>query len=246
MSDNLVALITGATRGIGRAIAISLAENGYDIAFCYHKAVDKAKMLAEEIESMGRKVYLSQCDVSDFGSVVTFVKSVENDLGQIDVLVNNAGITSDNLLIRMDVTDWDKVLDTNLNSVFYFCKATIFELLKRKSGRIVNISSVSGVYGNAGQINYCASKAGIIGLSKSLAKEVGGRGITVNVVAPGVIRTDMTKDVDEGAMKEAMKNTALNRLGEVQDVANLVSFLASEKASFITGQTICVDGGLKL
>ncbi len=246
MNKILVALITGAARGIGREVALTLAKSGYHIAFCYQSSLEEAKSLIEEIELLGQKAFCSKCDVSNFESVIAFVKTVEKNLGPVDVLVNNAGITKDNLLLRMDVNDWHTVLNTNLNSVFNFCKATIFEFLKRKSGRIVNISSVSGVYGNPGQANYSASKAGIIGISKSLAKEVGARGITVNVVAPGVIRTDMTKNIDDEVMAEAVSNTALNRLGEVQDVANLVSFLASEKASFITGQVICVDGGLKL
>lgn len=246
MESNNVALVTGATRGIGKGVALSLAEAGYDIAFCYRQSEEQAKEVIEAIEAKGRKAFARKCDVSNFESVLIFVEQIETEFGPIEVLVNNAGITKDQALLRMDINDWQSVIETNLNSVFNFCRASIFEFLKRKRGKIINISSVSGVYGNPGQVNYSASKAGVIGFSKSLSKEVGMRGINVNVVAPGFIATDMTDDVSEKALAKAIGNTSLRRLGSVEDVCGIVTFLASDQASFITGQTICVDGGLSI
>ncbi len=241
-----VALVTGASRGIGRGIALQLAADGYDIAFCYRSSEQEAQNLASEIEMMGRRVYGAKCDVTDFDSVSQFVQKIEEEFGEIKLLVNNAGITSDQALMRMSSDEWHNVIRTNLDSVFYFCRSVIFEFLKRKQGAIINLSSAAGVYGNAGQTNYASSKAGIIGFSKSLSKEVGSRGIRVNVVAPGFIQTDMTNSVSEKVIKKSVESTSLKRLGTVQDVAQLTSFLASEKASFITGQVLCIDGGLSI
>lgn len=246
VNQRRVALVTGASRGIGRGVALKLAEDGFDIAFCYKSSLDEAKALKEKIETIGRKCLYKQCDVAIYQDVNNFVQEVESDFGEIEVLVNNAGITSDNALMMMSPQDWHSVINTNLDSVYNFCRSSVFEFLKRKKGKIINISSVSGIYGNPGQVNYSASKAGIIGFSKSLSKEVGSRGITVNVVAPGYIETDMTEALKKDAMEIAKDRSSLKRLGSVKDVANCVSFLASEKASFITGQTICVDGGLAI
>jgi 3-oxoacyl-[acyl-carrier protein] reductase len=241
-----IALVTGATRGIGRAIALELARDGFDVAFCYLKASDAADTLEREIREMGRRVLRRQLDVSDFDAAQAFVQAVEDELGEIDLLVNNAGIVKDNPLVLLERSAWRDVITTNLDSVFNFCRSVIFPFMKRKRGNIINISSVAGVFGNPAQTNYCAAKAGIIGFSKALAKESGAYGIRVNVVAPGFIKTDMTQDLSPKVVQRIMPNIPLRRLGEAQEVADLVSFLASDRAKYITAQTFHVDGGLMI
>lgn len=241
---NKIALITGATRGIGKQIALTLAQNGYDIAINYRKENEALKETKKEIEQKGVKCLTVQGDVSNFEDCESFVKEIIEEYGKIDVLVNNAGITKDTLLMRMKKEDFEDVIDTNLVGTFNVTKNVITHMLKARSGRIINISSVVGVAGNAGQTNYSASKAGIIGFTKSLAKEVASRGILVNAVAPGFIETDMTDVLKEDIKEEIAKSIPLKRIGTTQDVANLVKFLAGEDSSYITGQVINVDGGM--
>jgi len=240
-----IALVTGGSRGIGRAIACQLALDGYDIAFCYNSNNDAAETVKEEIESnTGRRVLSMQCDVADFEAVKNMMETLEEQWGNASVIINNAGINSDSPLPLMKLEDWKSVVDTNLNSVFNVCRAATLMLIRNGSGCIVNMSSMSGVKGNYGQTNYAASKAGIIGFSKSLAKELGRYKVRVNVVAPGLIDTDMVSAMDEKMRKEIKKSILLKRIGSSEDVANAVSFLCSEKATYITGQTLQVDGGL--
>lgn len=241
---NKTALITGATRGIGKQIALTLAQNGYDIAINYRKENDALKETKKEIEEKGVKCLTVQGDVSNFEDCERFVKEIIEEYGKIDVLVNNAGITKDTLLMRMKKEDFEDVIDTNLVGTFNVTKNVITHMLKARSGRIINISSVVGVAGNAGQTNYSASKAGIIGFTKSLAKEVASRGILVNAVAPGFIETGMTDVLKEDIKEEIAKSIPLKRIGTTQDVANLVKFLVAEDSSYITGQVINVDGGM--
>lgn len=241
---NKTALITGATRGIGKQIALTLAQNGYDIAINYRTENEALKETKKEIEQKGVKCLTVQGDVSNFEDCERFVKEIIEEYGKIDVLVNNAGITKDTLLMRMKKEDFEDVIDTNLVGTFNVTKNVITHMLKARSGRIINISSVVGVAGNAGQTNYSASKAGIIGFTKSLAKEVASRGILVNAVAPGFIETDMTDVLKEDIKEEIAKSIPLKRIGTTQDVANLVKFLAGEDSSYITGQVINVDGGM--
>lgn len=239
-----VSFITGGTRGIGKQIAITLAKEGYDIAINYRKENDDLKNTKSEIEKSGVKCLCVQGDVSDFESAEKMVKEIINEFGKIDVLVNNAGITKDMLLMRMKKEDFESVIDVNLVGTFNVTKNVIQYMMKQRSGRIINISSVVGISGNAGQTNYSASKAGIIGFSKSLAKEVGSRNILVNVVAPGFIETQMTDVLKDDMKEEISKQIPLKRMGRTQDVANVVKFLASEDSSYITGQVIQVDGGM--
>lgn len=245
-SESKIALVTGASRGIGRAIAHTLARDGYDIAFCYQKSADAANELAAEIQGMGRRVFHRAFDIRDGAAIESMMKAVDDELGPLDAVVNCAGILRDGPLVTMTKEAWDDVLMSNLNSVFHVCRIAVFGFMKRKRGSIVNISSVAGVYGNPRQTNYCASKAAIIGFSKSLAKEVGSFGIRVNVVAPGYIVTDMTKDLSPAITKHVMQNIPLRRLGEPQEVAEMVSFLVSDRARYMTAQTIHVDGGLMI
>lgn len=241
---NRVVLITGATRGIGKEIALTFAQNGYDIAINYRKENDDLKNTKKEIEENSVKCLAVQGDVSNFEDCERFVKEIIAEYGKIDVLVNNAGITKDTLLMRMKKEDFESVIDVNLVGTFNVTKNVISYMMKARSGRIINISSVVGVAGNAGQTNYSASKAGIIGFTKSLAKEVASRGILVNAVAPGFIETQMTDVLKEDIKEEIAKSIPLRRMGSSQDVANVVKFLANEESSYITGQVINVDGGM--
>ena len=239
-----VALVTGGSRGIGRAIALKLAENGADVAINYAGNTAAAEEVKAAIEQMGRKALLIQCSVADTDGVQAMVNQVVKELGRLDILVNNAGITRDGLLMRMKEADWDDVMNTNLKGVYNCSKAVMRTMMKQKSGRIVNMASVVGEMGNAGQANYAAAKAGVIGFTKSLAKEVASRGITVNAIAPGFIATDMTRVLSDDQKAEMAWTIPLGRAGQPEDVANAVLFLASEGAAYITGQVLNVDGGM--
>ncbi|RKY90008.1 beta-ketoacyl-ACP reductase [candidate division KSB1 bacterium] len=246
MTENLknkVAIITGAARGIGREIAITLATEGADISIC-DIDTDGLSKTAEEIKSSGRKVFWLKTDVSREDDVKKAVDKTVEEFGRIDILVNNAGITKDNLLIRMSEDEWNRVIDVNLKSVFLFTKYAGKYMMKGRYGKIVNISSVVGIMGNAGQANYSASKAGIIGLTKTSARELAARNITVNAVAPGFIQTEMTKNLPDNVKEMFLKNVPLKRMGYVKDIANAVRFLVSPESDYITGQVIQVDGGL--
>ncbi len=244
--DRRVALVTGASRGIGKEIAKALALEGYTVIINYNGSYEKALETKKEINAIGAETMVYQANVSDMDSVGAMIKEVMSTYGRIDVLVNNAGITKDNLILKMSEEEFSQVLETNLTGCFYTSKLAARIMLKQKYGRIINISSIVGVNGNAGQVNYAASKAGIIGLTKSLAKEIGSKGITVNAVAPGFIRTEMTEKLSDGIIENTSNHISLRRLGEAKEVADVVAFLASDKASYITGQVIGVDGGLAL
>lgn len=241
---NKVALVTGATRGIGKQIALTFAENGYDVAINYRKENEELEITKKEIEANNVKCLAVQGDISNFEDCERFVKEIIEEYGKIDVLVNNAGITKDMLLMRMKKEDFESVIDINLVGTFNVTKNVISHMMKARSGKIINISSVVGVSGNAGQTNYSASKAGIIGFTKSLAKEVASRNILVNAVAPGFIETSMTDILKDDIKEEIAKTIPLKRMGTTKDVANLVKFLASDESSYITGQVINVDGGM--
>ena len=238
------ALITGATRGIGKQIAITLAKQGYNIALNYRKENEELENTKKEIGEIGVQVLAVKGDVANFEDCEKFVKQTIERFEQIDVLVNNAGITKDMLLMRMKKEDFEQVIDTNLVGTFNVTKNVVPYMMKARSGRIINISSVVGISGNAGQTNYSASKAGIIGFTKSLAKEIASRNILVNAVAPGFIETNMTDVLKDDVKQEIAKNIPLKRMGTAQDVANVVKFLASDDSSYITGQVINVDGGM--
>ena len=242
--EGKVALVTGASRGIGRAIALALAAEGADVAVNYAGSEAAAKEVAAEIEAMGRKAFVIQADIASTEASTAMVDAVVKEFGRVDVLVNNAGITRDGLLMRMKEEDWDAVITTNLKGVFNCTKAAIKYMMKQKSGNIVNISSIVGVMGNAGQANYCAAKAGVIGFTKANDKEVAARGIRVNAIAPGFIKTDMTSVLSEKVVEAMLAGIPLNRLGETEDIAKAVLFLASSDANYITGQTLHVDGGM--
>lgn len=244
MLTDRIAMVTGGSRGIGQAISVSLAKAGADVVVLFAGNQKAAEETAKQIEETGRRALLIQADVSDANQVDAAVKQVLGQFGRIDILVNNAGITRDNLMLRMKETDWDQVVDTNLKGVFLCTKAVTRPMLKQRYGRIINISSVVGLAGNPGQANYVAAKAGVLGLTKSTAKELASRGITVNAVAPGFIETDMTAALDEDLQQEMRKQIPLARLGTPDDVAAAVRFLASEDAAYITGQTLNVDGGM--
>jgi 3-oxoacyl-[acyl-carrier protein] reductase len=237
-------LVTGATRGIGRAIAIAFAQQGANVAFTYRSSVEKAQSLEEEIAALGVQVKGFQADAGDFDAMQEVVNETVAAFGSLDVVVNNAGITKDTLLLRMSPEQWQDVLNVNLNSVFFGTKAAMRTMLKQRSGSFINISSVVGLQGNAGQANYAASKAGIIGFTKSVAREVGSRGIRANVVAPGFIATEMTSELPEKELSEWLQTIPLKRAGEPEDVANLCVFLASDMSTYVTGQVLNVDGGM--
>ncbi|WP_097014107.1 3-oxoacyl-[acyl-carrier-protein] reductase [Anaerocolumna aminovalerica] len=244
MLKNKVALVTGASRGIGRAIALTLAGYGAIVIINYCGSKEKAEEIVNQIKENGGTAIAYQADVADFEAVKTMFSDITKEYGRVDILVNNAGITKDNLILKMSEEEFDAVINTNLKGVFNCLKQASRIMLKQKEGRIINISSISGVVGNPGQANYCAAKAGVIGITKSLAKELGSRGITVNAVAPGYINTDMTAVLKDDLKEKVTELIPLKRLGEVEDIAETVAFLASDKASYITGQTIQVDGGL--
>lgn len=246
MLTGKVALVTGAGRGIGRQIALTLAQYGASVIVNYNGSKEKAEEVAAMIKEQGGEASVYGCNISDYGAVETMMKELVAQYGRIDILVNNAGITRDGLLMKMSEADYDAVLDTNLKGTFNCIKHISRQMLKQKGGHIINLSSVVGVYGNGGQVNYSASKAGVIGITKSVAKELGSRGITVNAVAPGFIVTEMTDAMPEEAKKQVADHIAMKRLGDVKDVAETVAFLASDRAAYITGQVICVDGGMSM
>lgn len=241
-----VALVTGAGRGIGAAIAKALADNGATVIVNYNGSKDRAEAVVKEIEENGGKACAIGCNVSDFAQCEEMVKNVLDTFGKVDILVNNAGITKDNIIMRMSEEDYDAVLNTNLKGTFNTIRHLSRSFLMNKSGKIINISSVSGVIGNAGQANYSASKAGVIGLTKSVARELSSRGICVNAIAPGFIETEMTKAMPENTLESAKAMIPLGRIGSVDDIASMVVFLASSYADYITGQVICVDGGMSM
>ena len=240
------ALVTGGTRGIGRALVEAFADAGANVAFTFRSSTDAAATLVETLEEQGTEALSLQGDVADLETAQAHVDAVTEQFGGLDVLVNNAGITRDGLMLRMSEEDWDDVIDTNLKGAFNFCKAAYMPMMRQQSGSIVNISSVVGTTGNAGQTNYAASKAGIVGFSKSLAKELGSRNVTVNVVAPGYVQTDMTDELDEETRSSILDAVPLDRLATPQEIAETVLFLASPAAAYITGHVLHVNGGLSM
>jgi len=246
MLTGKIAVVTGAGRGIGREIAKVLASQGAAVIVNYHGSAQKAAQTVKEIEDNGGKAEAFQCDVSDFNSAGKFMEYVIKTYGRVDILVNNAGITRDGLLMRMSEEDFDAVVNTNLKGAFNCIRHVARQMLKQKSGRIINISSVSGVLGNAGQVNYAASKAGIIGMTKSAARELASRGITVNAIAPGFINTEMTAVLSDAVKESTKAQIPMKMFGEAKDVAEAAAFLASDKARYITGQVLCVDGGMAM
>lgn len=244
MSDAII--VTGASRGIGKAIALKLAQEGYAIAINYANSRDGAEAVAKEIKENGGQAIVIQADVSDFAQAEKLVKETKEVFGNVYGLVNNAGITRDGLIMRMSQEAYDQVIATNLNGAFYCTRHASALMLKQKRGRIVNISSIAGVMGNAGQANYSAAKAGLIGLTKAVARELAPRGITANAIAPGLIETDMTEAMPEAARESMTAQVPMKRMGQADEVAELVAFLCSEKAAYITGQAICIDGGLAM
>ncbi|WP_285823730.1 3-oxoacyl-[acyl-carrier-protein] reductase [Schaedlerella arabinosiphila] len=244
--EGQTAVVTGASRGIGRAIALRLASEGALVAVNYQGSKERAEAVKAEIEELGGTALLYQCNVADFAACEEFLKAVTEQTGRLDILVNNAGITRDGLLMRMSEEDYDAVLNTNLKGTFNCIRFASRQMLRQKSGRIINISSVSGVLGNAGQANYSASKAGIIGLTKSAARELASRGITVNAIAPGFVNTEMTEGLSEKVKEGAVAQIPLGKFGEPEDIAEAALFLASKGAGYMTGQVLHVDGGMAM
>ena len=246
MLKNKIALITGAGRGIGRAIAIALAKEGAEVVINYNGSEERAKEVKQTIEENGGKASIYKCNVSDFVACEAMIKDIVKEYGHLDILVNNAGITKDGLIMKMKEEDFDSVLNVNLKGTFNTIRHSARQMLKQRSGKIINISSVSGILGNVGQANYAASKAGVIGLTKTMARELGSRGITVNAIAPGFVDTEMTEVLSEEIRENACKQIILGRFGKPEDIANTAVFLASDKADYITEQVISVDGGMNV
>jgi 3-oxoacyl-[acyl-carrier protein] reductase len=240
-----IAIVTGGSRGIGRAIALAMAREGAVVVVC-SRSLAANQETAEQIKAEGGAAYAYEVDVSDAESVSALVKEVAARFERIDILVNNAGVTADNLLMRLKEAEWDKVVDTNLKGTFNFTKAVARSMIKQHGGKIINVTSVVGMVGNAGQANYCAAKAGIIGLTKSVARELASRNVTVNCVAPGLIRSAMTESLSEPAKEQAKELIPLGRMGDPEDVAEAVNFLASPAADYITGEVIRIDGGMAM
>lgn len=245
MTDQRVAIVTGASRGIGRAIALRLAREGRHVV-AVARSQGPLDQLVAEITTAGGKATARACDLADFAAVTAMIEGVAKDLGRIDILVNNAGITRDNLILRMSDDEWDDVVNTNLKAVFVACRAAARPMMRGKFGRIVNIASTSGLVGNAGQANYAAAKSGLTGLTKTIARELGGKGITANVVAPGFIQTDMTKDLPADVLDKVRASMAVKTLGVPEDIAACVAYATSDDAGYLTGQTIAVDGGMTM
>ena len=246
MSDRRIALVTGASRGIGAAVAKRLAADGYFVIVNYNGSAQRAQEVVTQITAAGNEAVAMQCDVSDFDACGELIARITADYGRLDVLVNNAGITRDGLLMRMSEADFDAVIDTNLKGAFHTIRHASRQFLKQRSGRIINIASVSGLLGNAGQANYAASKAGVIGLTKSVARELASRQITVNAVAPGFIATEMVDAMTDSAKAAMTDHIPFGRIGEPEEVADVVAFLASGAARYVTGQIIAVDGGMSI
>lgn len=239
MLSNKVAVVSGATRGIGKAIALELASHGADIAFNYVNSMEHAETLCGEIEAMGRKCKSYQTDITDYEAIKMMTNDVEDRFGPIDIIINNAGVNADSALVTMPIENWHKVINTNLTGTFNLTKAVIMSMMKRRAGIIINVTSIAGVYGNPRQTNYSASKAGIIGFTKALAKEVGGYGIRVNAIAPGFIETDMTT-----GLEDKLKNVLVGRKGTPEEIAKLICYLCSEDSGYIVGEVINISGGL--
>jgi 3-oxoacyl-[acyl-carrier protein] reductase len=244
--EGKTALVTGGTRGIGKAIVYRLAELGADVALTYARSSDAAEEIKSDLESESCRVKIFQADAASFEDAGRVIDEIVEDWDKLDILVNNAGITRDNLILRMNEEQWDQVIDTNLKSVFNYCKAVARPMMKNRGGSIINISSVVGISGNAGQTNYAASKAGIIGFSKSMAKELASRNIRTNVIAPGYITTEMTGELDENVLQAIKDETPMGRPGDANEVADAVAFLGSDLSSYITGEVLRVDGGMAM
>ena len=246
MLDGKIAVVTGASRGIGRAIALELASRGAFVVVNYNGSKDRAEEVKKEIEAAGGKAEVYQCNVSDFEKCQAFIQDVIKTYGRLDILVNNAGITRDGLLMKMSEADFDSVIETNLKGTFNTIRFASRQMLKQRSGRIINMSSVVGIAGNAGQANYASSKAGVIGLTKAVARELASRGITVNAIAPGFIETEMTEVLSDAVKEASVAQIPLGRFGKPEDIAKTAAFLASDAAGYITGQVIQVDGGMAI